>query len=55
VSITTIGVEMVVVPNIDVIKKGVLIGSITKLGSGIRWSLDRKEFESKFGTTNNHY
>jgi hypothetical protein len=32
--ITTIGVEMVVVPNIDVVRKEVLIGSATKLGNG---------------------
>jgi hypothetical protein len=35
VHITTIGVETVVVPSIDVIKKGVLIGSTIKLGSGL--------------------
>jgi hypothetical protein len=33
VGITTIGVEMVVVPNIDVIRRGILIGSTSKLGS----------------------
>jgi len=33
--ITTIGVEMVVAPNIDVVRKGVLIGSVTKLSSGL--------------------
>ncbi len=32
--ITTIGVETVVVPNIDIVKRGVLIGSAAKLGSG---------------------
>jgi hypothetical protein len=32
-SITTKGVEMVATPNIDVVKRGVLIGSTTKLGS----------------------
>jgi hypothetical protein len=31
--ITTTGVETIVVTNIDVIKKGVLIGSTTKLGN----------------------
>ncbi len=35
VGITTTRVEMVVVPTIDVAKKGVLIGSATKLGSGL--------------------
>jgi hypothetical protein len=30
---TTIGLESVVAPNINVVKKGVQIGSITKLGS----------------------
>jgi hypothetical protein len=34
VGITTIGVVMVVVPNIDVVKRGVLIGFVAKLGSG---------------------
>jgi hypothetical protein len=33
--IITIGVEMVVAPNIDVVRKGVLIGSVTKLSSGL--------------------
>jgi hypothetical protein len=33
--ITTIGVKMVVAPNINVVKKGVLIGFVTKLGSGL--------------------
>jgi hypothetical protein len=32
-SITTTRVEMVVAPNIDVVKRGVLIGYVTKLGS----------------------
>jgi hypothetical protein len=26
--------EMIVAPNMDVVRRGVLIGSITKLGSG---------------------
>jgi hypothetical protein len=30
----TIGVETVVAPNIDVVRRGVLIGSATKLGNG---------------------
>ncbi len=33
-SITTIRVETVVVPTMDVVKRGVLIGFETKLGSG---------------------
>jgi hypothetical protein len=33
--ITTIGVETVVVTSINVVRSGVLIGSITKLGSGL--------------------
>jgi hypothetical protein len=33
-SITTIRVETVVVPTMDVVKRGVLIGFVTKLGSG---------------------
>ncbi len=32
--ITTIGVEIIVSPNMDVIKRGVLIKFATKLGSG---------------------
>jgi len=32
--ITTTWVETIVAPNIDVVKRGVLIGSIIKLGSG---------------------
>ncbi len=32
--ITTIGIGTVVMPNIDVVKRGILIGSTTKLGSG---------------------
>jgi len=32
-SITTIGVEMVVVPNINVVRRGVLIGFVAKLDS----------------------
>ncbi len=34
VSITPMGVETVVAPDIDVIKKGTLIRSVAKLGSG---------------------
>jgi hypothetical protein len=34
-SITTKGVEMVVAPIMDVVKRGALIRSITKLGSGL--------------------
>jgi hypothetical protein len=34
VGITTIGMEMVVAPNIDVVRKGVRIGFVTKLGNG---------------------
>jgi hypothetical protein len=33
--ITTIRVEMVVAPNINVVRKGILIGSTTNLGSGL--------------------
>jgi hypothetical protein len=34
VGITTIGVETIVAPNINVVRKGVVIGSVAKLGSG---------------------
>jgi hypothetical protein len=34
VGITTTRVEMVVAPNIDVVRRGILIGFIAKLGSG---------------------
>jgi hypothetical protein len=33
--ITTIGVEIIIVPNIDVVKREILIGSATNLGSGL--------------------
>jgi hypothetical protein len=33
VGIITIGVQMVIAPNIDVVKRGVLIGSVVKLGN----------------------
>jgi hypothetical protein len=39
---TTIGMEMVIVPNINVVKRGVLIGSTTKLGSGLGRILTRR-------------
>jgi hypothetical protein len=44
-NITTIGVEMVVTPTMDVVRRGILIGSTTKLGSGLggvlaRWKLN---------------
>jgi len=35
VGITTTRVETVVVPTMDVAKKGILIGSATKLGNGL--------------------
>ncbi len=35
VGITTTRVETVVVPTMDVVKKGILIGSATKLGNGL--------------------
>jgi hypothetical protein len=35
VGITTIGAEMVVALNIVVVKRGILIGFITKLGNGL--------------------
>ncbi len=34
VVITTIGVEMVVVPNMDFVRRGVVIGFVTNLGCG---------------------
>jgi hypothetical protein len=34
VGITTTGVEIVVMPNMDVVKRGVLIRSVAKLGNG---------------------
>jgi hypothetical protein len=33
VGVTTTRVETIIVPNIDVVKRGVLIGSVAKLGS----------------------
>jgi hypothetical protein len=35
VVITTIGVEMVVAPNTNIVRSGVLIGSAVNLGSGL--------------------
>jgi hypothetical protein len=32
--ITTIGVEIIIAPNIDIVRKGILIGFVTKLGNG---------------------
>jgi hypothetical protein len=45
---------MVVAPNTNVVRSGVLVGFVTNLGRGW-WSFGRKEFESEFGTTNNNY
>jgi hypothetical protein len=42
VGITTIGVEMIVAPNMDVVRRGVLIGSTAKLGSGLGGVLARR-------------
>jgi hypothetical protein len=42
-SITTKGVEMVVAPIMDVVKRGILIGSIAKLGSGLGGVLVRRK------------
>ncbi len=38
----TIGVVTIVVPNMDIVRKGVLIGSIAKLGSGLSGVLARR-------------
>jgi hypothetical protein len=35
VNITTIGIEMVVVPTMDIVKRGVLIRFVAKLGNGL--------------------
>jgi hypothetical protein len=45
VNITTIGIEMVVTPTMDVVRRGILIGFTTLLGSGsggvlARWKLN---------------
>jgi hypothetical protein len=40
--ITTTKVEMVVAPSIDVVKRGILIGSTIKLGSGLGGVLTRR-------------
>jgi hypothetical protein len=40
--ITTIGMQMVVEPNINVVRRGVLIGFATKLGSGLGGVLLRR-------------
>ncbi len=41
--ITTIRIEMFVAPTMDVVRKGVLIGSTTKLGSGSSGVLARRK------------
>jgi hypothetical protein len=38
----------------DVVRRGVLIRFVAKLGS-IEWSLGRKEIELEFGITNSNY
>jgi hypothetical protein len=43
VGITTAGAETVITPTMDVVKKGVLIGSTTKLGNGSNGVLTRKK------------
>jgi hypothetical protein len=35
VSITTIGVEIIVAPTMDVVRRGTLIGFVAKLGNGL--------------------
>jgi hypothetical protein len=47
--------KMFVAPNMDVGRRGVLIGSIAKLGRRIGWNFSMKEFELKFGITNSNY
>jgi hypothetical protein len=43
VSITTIGVETIVTPTMDIVKKGILIGFVEKLGSGLGGVLTRRK------------
>ncbi len=46
---------MIVVPSMDVVRRGVLNWIYNKTKQWIRWSFSKKEFESKFNTTNNNY
>ncbi len=43
VDITTIGVEVVVMPTIDLVKRGILIRSTTNWGSGLSGVLVRRK------------
>jgi hypothetical protein len=52
--ITTIGVEIVVAPIMDVVRRGILIGSIIKLGSGSGGVSTRRNLSINF-TNNNYY
>jgi hypothetical protein len=47
--------EMVVAPNIDVVERGVLIGSIIKLGSRSGGILTGGESKLKFSATSKYY
>jgi hypothetical protein len=49
VVITTIGMEMVIMPNMDVVKKGVVIESITNLCHGLGGFFIRKFFTRSLG------
>ncbi len=54
-NITTTWVETIVVPNINVVRRGVLIRFVAKLGSRSNGIFGNKEFELKFDTTSNYY
>jgi hypothetical protein len=54
-SITTTGVETVVAPNIDVIKKGILIRYVAKLGSGLGGVSTKKNLNQSLTLSSNYY
>jgi hypothetical protein len=51
----TTRVEIVVVPIMDVVKRGVLIGFIAKLDNGLHGVSIKKIIEWEYGISNNNY
>jgi hypothetical protein len=46
---------MVNVPTMDIVRRGILIGFVAKLGSGSSGVSMKKETKWEFGITNNNY
>jgi hypothetical protein len=55
VGIPTIGMEMVVAPNMDVVRKGTLIGFATNLGSGLGGILLGRTLNRNLATNSNYW